>query len=326
MKHLLRVMARALLLSATLNLGAPIAAAQDFPGRAIRLVVPFPPGGGLDTLARIVAPRVGEIVHQQVVVENKAGAAGIIGVGGVARSPADGYTLVVGSPGSMSLAPSLNSTLPYKPLNDLAPVSMGVRIATILVVHPGVPANTVAELLTLLRASPGKYAFASGGQGTALHLAGEMFKLLAKVDMRHVPYKGTAPAITDVIGGQVPIMFSDPSVLAFVKAGRLRALAQTTAARVPSIPDLPTMIESGVAGYNATNWYGFFAPAGTPAAVIDKLNAAFVRALSVPEVVAQLRSGGMDAAPSTPAELGAFLREDTERWAKVIREANVEVQ
>jgi tripartite-type tricarboxylate transporter receptor subunit TctC len=304
-------------------LGSGLVSAQDFPVRPLHLVVPFPPGGGLDTLARIVGPKVQASLGQPVIVENKAGAAGIIGVDYVAKAAPDGYILVVGSPGNMSVAPALNSKLPYKPLTDLAPLSMGVKIPTLLVVHPSFPANTVQELVTLAKASPGKYNFSSGGQGTALHLAGELFKIQTSTDIRHIPYKGTSPAITDLLAGQVNMMFSDPSVLQHVKAGKLRALAQTTATRAPSIPDLPTISESGVPGYSATNWYGFFAPAATPPAVIQKLNGAFVNALQQPDVVAVLRNGGMDVAPSTPAELSAFLREDMDRWARVIKTAGL---
>jgi tripartite-type tricarboxylate transporter receptor subunit TctC len=301
-----------------------VAVAQEFPVRPIRLVVPFPPGGGVDTLARTVAPRLSDILGQQVIVENKAGAAGLIGVESVVRAPADGYTIVVGSPGNMSLAPSLKPKLPYRPLEDLAPLSMGVRIATVLVVNPSVPAKDVGELLKLIRAEPGKYAFASGGPGTALHLAGELFRQQAKVELTHVPYKGTAPAMQDVMGGQVPIMFADPSALPFVKSGRLRALAQSMAERAPSIPDLPTIAESGVPGYSASNWYAFFAPAGTPAAIVSRLNAGLTKALAMPEVVESLRSGGMDASPSTPKELGDFLKEDIERWSTVVKAAGLE--
>ena len=224
----------------------------------------------------------------------------------------------------MSVAPSLNPKLPYKPLTDFAPIAMGVRIPTLLVVHPSFPATTVQELIAVAKASPGKYNFSSGGQGTALHLAGELFKLQAGIDIRHIPYKGTSPAITDLLAGQVNMMFSDPSVLQHVKAGKLRLRAQTITARAASLPDVPTIAESGLPGYSAANWYGFFAPAGTPAAVVQKLNGAFVGALQQPDVIAVLRNGGMDVAPSSAPELGAFLKEDIERWAAVVKQAGIE--
>jgi tripartite-type tricarboxylate transporter receptor subunit TctC len=302
-----------------------VAWAQVFGERPARLVVPFPPGGGVDTLARTVAPRVSEILGQPIVIDNRSGAAGVIGVEIVARSAPDGHTIVVASSGNMSIVPTLNpKQMSYKPMTDLAPVSMGVRVSSVLVVHPSLPAASVKELIALARANPGKYAFASGGSGTVLHLAGELFKLQAKIDLLHVPYKGTGPAITDLIAGQVLIMFSDPAVLTYVKAGRLRGLAQTSAARAPSIPDLPTIAESGLAGYNAVSWYGFFVTGATPVPIVEKLNGAFVRALKMPEVVAQLTASGMDAAPSSPSELRQFLKEDIDRWARVIREAGLQ--
>ena len=305
-------------------LGASGAPAQEYPVRPVHLVVPFPPGGGVDTLARIVAPKLQASLGQSVIVENKSGAAGTIGVDYVAKAPPDGYALIVGSPGNMSIAPSLNPKLPYKPLSDFAPLAMGVRIPTLLVVHPSFPANTVQEVIALAKASPGKYNFSSGGQGTALHLAGELFKIQAGIDIRHIPYKGTGPAITDLLAGQVNMMFSDPSILQHVKSGRLRAIAQTTATRAPSIPDIPTIAEGGLPGYSATNWYGFFAPAGTPAGVVQKLNGALVNALRQADVIAVLKNGGMDVSTSTPAELGEFLKEDIDRWARVIKQAGLE--
>ncbi len=305
-------------------IGSSAAWAQDYPVRPIHLVVPFPPGGGLDTLARIVAPKLQASLGQPVVVENKVGAAGTIGIDSVAKAAPDGYTIAVGSPGNMSVTPALNPNLPYKPLRDLAPISMGVRMPMFLVVNPSLPATSIPQLIALAKANPGKYTFSSGGQGSALHLAGELFNIRAGVNIRHIPYKGTAPAIADLLAGQVDMTIADASVLQHVKSGRLRALGQTTPVRAPSSPDIPTIAEGGVAGYSATNWYGFFAPAGTPAGVVQKLNGAFVKALAEPDVVATLRNGGMDVAPSTSAELGAFLKEDMERWAQVIKQAGIE--
>jgi tripartite-type tricarboxylate transporter receptor subunit TctC len=302
------------------------AAAQAYPAKPVKVVVPFPPGGGVDTLARIVQPKLAEGLGQPVIVENKAGATGQIGVDSVAKSPADGYTVLIGSPGAMSVAPGLNPKLPYNPVRDLAPVTQGVLISNVLVINPSLPAKNVAELIALARSQPGRLTFASGGQGSSPHLSGELFKLLARVDILHVPYKGTAPALNDVVGGQANMFFSDPSGLNLVKAGKLRALAQTAATRSPSIPDLPTIAESGVPGYNATNWYGFFVPAGTPANVIARLNAELVKSLNAPEVKSKLVAAGMDPAPSTPRELGNFLKEDIARWAEVIKAAKVRLE
>ncbi len=304
-------------------LGSATASAQDFPVRPIRLVVPFPPSGGLDTLARIVGPKLQASLGQPVLVENKVGAAGTIGIDFVAKAAPDGYTLAVGSPGNMSVTPALNPNLPYKPQTDFVPISMGVRMPMFLVVNPSLPANSIQQLIALAKANPGKYTYSSGGQGSALHLAGELFNIRAGVDIRHIPYKGTAPAIADLLAGQVDMTIADASVLQHVKSGKLRALGQTTPARAPSSPDIPTIAEGGVPGYSATNWYGFFAPAGTPSAVAQKLNAAFVAALKQPDVVNTLRNGGMDVAPSTGPELGAFLKEDMERWAQVIKQAGI---
>lgn len=300
--------------------------AQAYPGKLVKLMVPFPPGGGVDTLARIVQAKLAEGLGQSVIVENKAGAAGQIGVDSVAKSSADGYTVLIGSPGAMSVAPSLNPKLPYRPLNDLAPVTQGVLISNVLVVNPSLPVKNVAELIALARSQPGKLTFASGGTGSSPHLSGELFKLMAKVDILHVPYKGTSPALNDVVGGQANMFFSDPSALNLVKAGKLRALAQTTATRSPSIPDLPTVAESGLSGYSATNWYGFFVPAGTPAPVIERLNTELVKALNAPEVRSRLVAAGMDPAPSTPQELGAFLKEDIARWARVVEAAKITLE
>ena len=308
-----------------MTVAAGAAFAQSFPAKPIRLLVPFPPGGGVDTLARIVGEKLSSNVGQPVVVENKPGAGGQIGVEAVARAPADGYTVLVGSPGAMSVAPSINAKLPYRPLEDFAPVSMGVKISNILVVHPGLPATSVVELIALAKKEPGKLSFASGGTGTSQHLAGELFRLLAGIDILHVPYKGTAPAMNDLVGGQTQMLFSDPSVLALVKSGKLRALAQTTPARSAALPELPTIAESGVAGYDATNWYAFFVPAATPAAVVATLNAELVKVLNSAEVKARLSGAGMDPSPSTPQALGAFVREDTARWARVVKAAGVRV-
>jgi tripartite-type tricarboxylate transporter receptor subunit TctC len=302
------------------------AAAQAFPAKPVKIVVPWTPGGGVDTLARVLQPKLSEGLGQPVVVENKPGATGAIGVDSVAKSPPDGYTLIIGSPGPMVVSAILNPKLPYQPLRDFAPVTMGVQISNILVVSPSLPVNSVADLVAMARAQPGKLTFASSGVGSSLHLAGELLKLLAKVDILHVPYKGTAPAVADVVGGQTSMLFSDPSALPLVKAGKLRALAQSTAKRSASMPDVPTVAESGVPGFEVINWYAFFAPAGTPEPVIARLNAELVKALNAPDIKARLVGAGQDPSPSTPQQLGTLLKDDIALWTRVVQTAKITLE
>jgi len=301
------------------------AAAQPFPSKPVRVVVPWTPGGGVDTMARIIQGKFAEDLGQPVVIDNRAGAAGTIGTDHVAKSAPDGYTLIVGSPGPMSIAAVVQKNLPYKPASDLAPVARTVLISNILVVSPSLPINSVADLIAAARAQPGKLSFGSSGMGSALHLTGELFKLLAKVDMLHVPYKGTAPALADIMGGQTQLMFADPSALPLVRSGKLRAIGQTTAKRSATMADIPTISESGLPGYVADNWYGYFAPAGTPAPVIARLNAALVKALNDPEVKAKLVAAGQDPAPSTPDEMGAALKADIAQWQRVVDAAKIKL-
>ena len=301
------------------------AAAQAFPAKPVRVVVPWTPGGGVDTMARIMQPKFAEDLGQPVIIDNRAGAAGTIGTDHVAKSAPDGYTLIVGSPGPMSIAAVLQPKLPYKPASDLAPVGRTTLISNILVVGPSVPVNSVADLIAMARAQPGKLTFGSSGMGSALHLTGELFKMMAQVDMLHVPYKGTAPALADIMAGQTQLMFADPSALPLVRSGKLRAIGQTTAKRSVTMADIPTIAESGLPGYVADNWYGLFVPAGTPAPVIARLNAALVKALNDPEVRSKLASSGQDAAPSTPDEMGAALQADIAQWQRVVDAAKIKL-
>jgi tripartite-type tricarboxylate transporter receptor subunit TctC len=326
MTHRIRFVPFAAAATATVLLAAGAATAQTYPAKPVRLVVPFPPGGGVDTVGRIVGQRLAEGLGQPVVVDNRAGAAGVIGTDAVAKSAPDGYTLLVCSPGNTSIAPSLYPKLPYAPERDLAGISILVRIANILVVHPSVPARNVKELVALAKARPGKLNYASGGTGTSLHLSGEMLRQLAGIDIIHVPYKGTAPALADLLGGHVDFFFSDPSVMPQVKSGKLRALAVTTAGRYVAAPDLPTMVEAGIPGYEAVNWYGLLAPAGTPREIIARLHAETVKVLGLADVRERLLGQGMEPAPSTPAELAAYLREDTARWARVVKAGNIKIE
>ena len=320
---MLRALLKALPLLALLLPG--LASAQSYPTKPIKIVVPFPAGGGVDALGRIVQPGLQEKLGQPIIVENKPGAAGTIGTEFTINQPKDGYTILIGSPGAISVAPSLNRKLPYDPAKDLVPLTMGVRMPNLLVVHPSVQATNVQELIALAKAQPGKLTFASGGIGTNQQLSGELFKITAKVDMLHVPYKGTSPALADLVAGQVLLSFTDPSVLEQVKAGKLRLLAQTSAMRSPLYPDVPTVAEQGLAGFNAVNWYGFFAPAGTPDDIVARLNKELMAVLELPDIKAKLIKAGMNPEPSTPAQFKAFLAEDTKRWSDVVTAAGIKV-
>ncbi len=299
------------------------ALAQAFPtAKPVRIVVPWTPGGGVDTLARVLQPRLSEGLGQTVIVDNKPGATGTIGVDAVAKSAPDGYTLIIGSPGPMVVSAILNPKLPYRPA-DFAPVTMGTQISNLLIVSPALAVNNVADLVAMAKAQPGKLTFASSGVGSSLHLAGELLKLLAGVDLLHVPYKGTAPAVADVVGGQTSMLFSDPSSLPLVRSGKLRALAQSTAKRSAAMPEIPTMAESGLPGFEVVNWYAFFAPAGTPEPVIARLNAELVKALNAPDVQSRLVAAGQDPAPGTPQQLAALVRDDLALWTRVVKTARI---
>lgn len=302
------------------------AVAQDFPTRPVKILVPFPPGGGVDALGRIVQPGLQQRLGQPVVVENKPGAAGTIGVEYAINQPRDGYTVLIGAPGAISVAPGLNRGLAYNPAKDLAPVTMGVKMPNLLVVHPNVKAGNVAELVASARAEPGKLTFASGGIGTGQHLSGELLKITAKIDILHVPYKGTAPALADLVAGQVSMSFTDPSVMEQVRSGRLRLMAQSSAKRSPLYPDTPTVAESGVADFDSVNWYAFFVAAGVPADITQRLQKELAAVLTTPDVAEKLRAQGMNPEPSTSEDLGRFVAEDTARWTKVIQDAGIKAE
>jgi tripartite-type tricarboxylate transporter receptor subunit TctC len=305
---------------------ATAALAQPYPARPLRIVVPFPPGGGVDTLARIVAQKMAPSFGQPVVVENRAGATGIIGTELVARATPDGTAVLIGTPGPMTIAGASGRKLSYDPLKDFASITMGVRLTPILVVAPASPYRTVADLVAAAKAKPGTLTYASGGVGNSQHLAGELFKQMAGIDAVHVPYQGSAPAQAAVMGGQTDFFFSDPSALQFVKAERLRALAVSTEKRSGVLPAVPTVAESGVPGYVYFNWYSFTAPAQTPRAMIDRLHKDITAALAADDVREKLLASGMEPAPSTPQELDAFMQRDLEQWAKTIRAANLKLE
>jgi len=313
---------------------ATCAAAQTYPNKPIRLVVPFPAAGTTDILARDVGQRLTETLGQPVVIDNRPGAAGNVGSDIVAKSAPDGYTLLMCTVSSHAINPGLYSKLPYDHIKDFAPVILVARVPNVLEVNPGVPVYTVADLIKLAKEKPGEINFASSGSGTSIHLSGELFKTMTGVNMVHVPYKGSAPAITDLIGGQVQVMFDNlPSSLQQIKAGKLRAIAVTSAQRSPALPDLPTIAESGLPGFEATSWFGVLAPAGTPPAIVNRLNAEINKWLQSPDGKEKLLAQGALIEPrgesvtagGSPEQFAAFIRAETEKWAKVIKASGAKV-
>jgi len=303
------------------------ACAQEYPRKAIRLIVPFAPGGGNDTVARAIAQSAGASLGQPVVVDNRAGAGGMLGAELAARSPPDGYTLFLGGVGSHAVNPNLHAKLPYDPVKDFAPITLIASAPSVLVVNPSLPARTLAEFTALAKASPGRINYASNGNGSSAQLAAVLYESMAGVQMVHVPYKGLAPALVDLLAGEVQAMFS--SVVAIVpniKAGRLRALAVTGKRRAALLPEVPTLDESGVPGYEAGSWYGILAPAGTPQAVVAKLHEAIVRALAQPEVRERLVSEGAEVIGSTPEAFAAHITAELARMGKLIRDAGIRME
>jgi tripartite-type tricarboxylate transporter receptor subunit TctC len=302
------------------------ARAQAWPSKPIRLVSPFPPGAVVDTLCRTLAPPLGEALGQPVVVENRAGAGGNIGMELVAKAAADGYTLGMGSIGTHGINPSVYARMPFDPVRDFAPITFVASNINVVVVHPSLPVNDVRQLVDYARAHPGKLSYGSAGAGTSQHLAGELFKQITGVEMTHVPYKGAGPAVSDLVGGQIPLMFVDLSAtLAHIRAGKLRALAVLTRERTPLL-DVPTAIEQGIAGLDVNAWFGLFAPAGTPSELVARLNAASVTALRQPATRERLESLGLTPAPGAPEELARLVRAELERWAKVAKAANLKLE
>jgi len=319
----------ALSLAATLAILAPhaAAAADAYPAKPVRFVVAFPPGGGTDIIARSIAQKLTERIAQQVVVDNRPGAGGNIGTDIVAKSAPDGYTMLMGSAGPLAINASLFGKMPFDPIKDLAPVTLAASTPNVLVVHPSLRAATVKELIALAKARPGEINFASSGHGTPAHLAGELFNSMAGVKMVHVPYKGAAPALADLLGGQVQLMFSTmPPALPHVKDGKLRALAVTSAKRSPAAPDLPTLDEIALPGFEANTWHGVVVPAGTPATIVARLNREIVAILHLPEVVERLSCQGAEPVGSTPEEFAAYIRSETLKWAKVVRDSGAKAE
>ena len=299
-------------------------AAQSYPSRPINLIVPFPPGAATDAFARVISRRMGEVMGQQFVVLNRDGAAGMIGTEAAVRAAPDGYTLLWGTSSGLAIMPVLKTKMPFDPQRDLAPVSLGAKLAYVLVVHPSVPARHVKDLIALAKARPGKLNFASAGTGGAPHLAGELLKSLAKVDMLHVPYRGTSLFVADLVSGQVDLAFASPvTTLPLTQNGRVRPLGVTVNRRIEVYPDVPTLAEAGLPGYELTQWYALLAPAKTPPEIIATLNAAMRKALADPDVAKRLTSEGGLPSPTSPQGLTDFIKAETASYEKIIRAAKI---
>jgi len=316
-----------LCLAALTALATSPAWSQAYPSRPVRLIVPYPPGGSTDIVGRVLAQKLAEIWGQQVIVDNRPGASGMIGTEVAARAVPDGYTIVMGVIGSMSVNPALYPKVPYDPVRDFAPITLTGNVVNLLVVHPSIPAGDVKALIALSKSRPGQITFASSSIGAAPHLALELFKIMAQVDIVHVPYKGGGPAMADLVGGQVSASFASmPSSLPHVRGGRLRALAVSAAKRAATVPEIPTVAEAGLPGFVVTDWQGALAPARTPPEMIAKLNADIAGALRSPDVREKLSALGMELLSSTPQEFGDYIRSEIDKWAKVVRQAGIKVE
>ena len=309
------------------SLLATAALAQSYPAKPIRLIVPFAAGGGNDNVARLVGKHLSDSLGQQLVIDNRPGAGGVLGAELAAKAVPDGYTLFLGGVGSHAVNPNLNVSLPYDPIRDFAPVALLAQAPLVLVVHPSVPADSITAFVALARSRPGQLNYASNGNGSSSHLAAVMFDSMTGVDMVHVPYKGLSPALTDLLSGRVQLMFSSVvAILPHIKAGKLRGLAVTGSRRLASMPNLPTIAESGMPGYEASSWYGVLAPAGTPREIVARLNAELVKALEQPEVRTSLLAEGAEPIGGTPEQFAAHIRSEKERLGKLIREAKIRLE
>lgn len=300
------------------------AAAQGFPNKPVRIVVPFPPGGGVDIIARLVGPKLAKEYGQQVIVENRAGAAGIIGTEYAARAAPDGYTWLLATLGNLAVNKHLYSTMTVDPLRDLAPVTHVVDVHFVMVAHPSLPAKNVRQLIALARSRPGEITFSSSGAGGAPHLGGELFNRLAGVKITHVPYKGSGPSFADLLGGHVSLTYDSMlQALPYIRAGKLNALGVLGAKRAAALPDVPTIAEQGVTGYELTNWFGLVVPAATPKDLITRIHDDFTRALQDKETREKIAAMGADVVANRPDQFGQFWRAESDKWARVIREANI---
>ena len=314
----------ALTTSLTASLSTAQTAAQNYPQKPIRMIVPFTPGGSTDILARSIGQELSKAWGQSVIIENIAGAGGSIGADKAAKSPADGYTLLMGHIGTLAVNPSLYPKLPYNPIKDFAPVAWVARVPNVLVVNPNVPAKSVQELVALAKSKPGQLSYGSGGNGSAANLATEYFKMQTETAILHIPYRGTAPAVTDLMGGQIQMLFTGaPAVMGQVKNGQLRALAVSSPKRLDALPDLPTVAEAGYKNFEADQWYGVVAPAGTPRDIVLKLNQQINVALNSAELKKRLTTEGAVATPETPEAFGKLIAQEIERWRPVITSGRV---
>jgi tripartite-type tricarboxylate transporter receptor subunit TctC len=316
-------MARIALLLCALLIGWNAVAQEPYPSRPVRFILPFPPGGGTDILGRLIAERLAAALGQPMVVENRGGAGGNVGAEAAARAAPDGYTLVLVAP-SLAISPSLYAKLNYDPVKDFAPISLVATVPNVMVTHPAVPAQTLQEFIAVARAKPGTLNFGSGGNGTSNHLAGELFNIVTGAKLVHIPYKGVNLAMQDVISGQIHlVVIGIPAAAPHIKAGRLRALALIAPQRVPALPEVPTVAEAGLADFEVTTWYGVLAPAGTPPAVIARLNSELAKIMHAPQVKERLAGMGTEPRTSTPEEFAAYIKQEMSKWGDVIRKANL---
>jgi tripartite-type tricarboxylate transporter receptor subunit TctC len=306
--------------------GIPIAAAQSaYPAKPIRWVVPWPPGGGADTLSRMLSPKLAEVLNQQIVIDNRGGAAGNIGAEIAAKSPPDGYTIVFAYSGTHSINPHIYSRIPFKE-SDFAPIIWLASVPQVLVVHPSLPVKTVKELIALARARPGQLAFGSSGSGAINHLAGELFNAMTKTQLVHVPYKGGGPAAVALLSGEIGMIFGEPaSIVGFVKSGKVRAIAVTSSRPAPGMPELPTIAGAGVPGYEVTSWNGMLAPAGTPADIIGRLNTEFNRIIAMPDMRQRMLDNGYEPVGGPPAKFGEHIRAEIAKWGPVVKAVGIRV-
>jgi tripartite-type tricarboxylate transporter receptor subunit TctC len=303
------------------------AQAQTYPNRPIRFIVPFPPGGNLDFIARIIHPKLSEQLGQPIVIDNKGGAGGIIGAEFASKQSADGYTIFLGNTGTLGIYPAVYSKLPYDPIKDFAGVGMTSTSAVLAVLHPSVPANNLREFIAYAKANPGRVTAAVAGAGSSLHFATEMLKSKAGIDVLVVPYKGSGPAVTDVVGGQVQLFIDAPTVaMQFVRSGKLKAIAVSGKTRLAALPDVPTFDEAGVAGIDASGWQGIAVPAGTPHAIITRLSAVLAKTIALPEVQERFSTQGLDPAVMTAEQFGAFIHTEVAKWKAIAKTANIKVE